>query len=254
MQLPHLRLTRSGRIAPARGNRRQGPGRKRRRRQITPTPGPGGSRAAARRESCRAADPDEPSVGGAVQNQAPALRLRAVSKPRDRSSSTALLHRGGCEISPSRIGEISREDAMVALAEPDNDCCEECRPQTGLQGRTACTRDTPYALLARPRRTIPATHTTAPADPAVAGSGCASGCARCRRCGATRVGINQLTTILPVCGSTCHDRLCARAPAQVTPNPVATPALGLHSRHMATDDENPSRCDITTMLKDQTSA
>lgn len=207
----------------------------------------------ARRESCRAADPDEPSVGGAVQNQAPALRLRAVSKPGDRSSSTALLHRGVRDLPGPDRGDLpggrhggpGRAGQRLLRGMPAAD--RAARPNC-LHPRH------PYALLARPRLTIPATHTTAPADPAVAGSGCASGCARCRRRGAARVGINQLTTMLPVCGSTCHDHLCARAPAQVTPNPVATPALGLHSRHMATDEENPSRCDITTMLKDQTSA
>lgn len=51
-----------------------------------------------------------------------------------RSSSTALLHRGGCATYPDHVGLISREDAMVALAEPDIEPCEVCRPQTGLLG------------------------------------------------------------------------------------------------------------------------
>ncbi|MGW6684119.1 DUF6233 domain-containing protein [[Kitasatospora] papulosa] len=34
-----------------------------------------------------------------------------------RSSSAALLHRGGCATYPDQVGLISREDAMVALAE-----------------------------------------------------------------------------------------------------------------------------------------
>ncbi|MEV0874770.1 DUF6233 domain-containing protein [Streptomyces sp. NPDC006682] len=49
-----------------------------------------------------------------------------------RSSSTALLHRGGCATYPDQVGLISREDAMVALAEPDIEPCEVCQPQTGL--------------------------------------------------------------------------------------------------------------------------
>ncbi|MFE2454560.1 DUF6233 domain-containing protein [[Kitasatospora] papulosa] len=51
-----------------------------------------------------------------------------------RSSSTALLHRGGCVTYPDHVGLISREDSMVALAEPDIEPCEVCRPQTGLLG------------------------------------------------------------------------------------------------------------------------
>ncbi|MFJ8888946.1 DUF6233 domain-containing protein [Streptomyces sp. NPDC102402] len=49
-----------------------------------------------------------------------------------RSSSTALLHRGGCATYPDQAGLISREDAMVALAEPDIELCGVCRPHTGL--------------------------------------------------------------------------------------------------------------------------
>ncbi|MFD8347093.1 DUF6233 domain-containing protein [[Kitasatospora] papulosa] len=49
-----------------------------------------------------------------------------------RSSSTALLHRGGCATYPDQVGLISREDVMVALAEPGIEPCEVCRPQTGL--------------------------------------------------------------------------------------------------------------------------
>ncbi|MDX2622662.1 DUF6233 domain-containing protein [Streptomyces sp. WI03-5b] len=49
-----------------------------------------------------------------------------------RSWSTALLHRGGCATYPDQVGLISREDALVALAEPDIEPCEVCRPQTGF--------------------------------------------------------------------------------------------------------------------------
>ncbi|MFF2902918.1 DUF6233 domain-containing protein, partial [Streptomyces sp. NPDC057966] len=35
-----------------------------------------------------------------------------------RSGSTALLHRGGCSLYSARFGFISREDALIALAEP----------------------------------------------------------------------------------------------------------------------------------------
>ncbi|WP_405697651.1 DUF6233 domain-containing protein [Streptomyces sp. NBC_01185] len=51
-----------------------------------------------------------------------------------RSSPTALLHRGGCATYTDQVGLISRENAMVALAQPDVESCEVCRPQTGLQG------------------------------------------------------------------------------------------------------------------------
>ncbi|MFJ8870600.1 DUF6233 domain-containing protein [Streptomyces sp. NPDC102473] len=50
------------------------------------------------------------------------------------SSSTALLHRGGCATYPDQVGLISREDAMVALAQPDIEPCGVCRPETGLRG------------------------------------------------------------------------------------------------------------------------
>lgn len=49
-----------------------------------------------------------------------------------RSSSTALLHRGDCATYPDQVGLISRADALVALAEPDIELCEAGRPQTGL--------------------------------------------------------------------------------------------------------------------------
>ena len=49
-----------------------------------------------------------------------------------RSNATALLHRGDCTLYTSEMGFISREDAMVALAEPDIEPCEICRPDTGL--------------------------------------------------------------------------------------------------------------------------
>ncbi|MFJ4126129.1 DUF6233 domain-containing protein [[Kitasatospora] papulosa] len=70
-----------------------------------------------------------------AQEQARRERARAEMAFKiqpQRSSSTALLHRGGCATYPDRVGLISREDAMVALAEPDIEPCEVCRPQTGL--------------------------------------------------------------------------------------------------------------------------
>ncbi|MFK3984822.1 DUF6233 domain-containing protein [Micromonospora sp. NPDC050397] len=86
-----------------------------------------------------------------------------------RSSSVALLHRGGCATYPDQIGLISREDAMVALAEPDIEPCKVCRPDTGLRGRTDTAGRTPSRPT--PPRTYehvsPAT-TPTPADPAAA--------------------------------------------------------------------------------------
>ncbi|MFE7111983.1 DUF6233 domain-containing protein [Streptomyces sp. NPDC057575] len=45
-----------------------------------------------------------------------------------RSGDTALLHRGGCGLYSAQFGFISREDAMIALAEPDIEPCQTCNP------------------------------------------------------------------------------------------------------------------------------
>ncbi|WSX34132.1 DUF6233 domain-containing protein (plasmid) [Streptomyces sp. NBC_00984] len=44
-----------------------------------------------------------------------------------------MLHRGGCTLYSAQFGFISREDAMIALEEPDIELCQICNPQTGLQ-------------------------------------------------------------------------------------------------------------------------
>ncbi|MFD9768622.1 DUF6233 domain-containing protein [[Kitasatospora] papulosa] len=70
-----------------------------------------------------------------AQEQARCERARAEMAWKiqpQRSSSTALLHRVGCATYPDQVGLIFREDALVALAEPDIEPCEVCRPQTGL--------------------------------------------------------------------------------------------------------------------------
>ncbi|MFE5245559.1 MULTISPECIES: DUF6233 domain-containing protein [unclassified Streptomyces] len=72
-----------------------------------------------------------------AQEQARRERARAEMAWKiqpQRSSSVALLHRGGCATYPDPVGLISREDAMVALAEPGTEPCQFCRPDTGLRG------------------------------------------------------------------------------------------------------------------------
>ncbi|MER5618547.1 DUF6233 domain-containing protein [Streptomyces sp. NPDC002215] len=53
-------------------------------------------------------------------------------KIQPRSSSAALVHRGDCALYPVEGGFLTREEAMIALAEPDIEACQICKPETGL--------------------------------------------------------------------------------------------------------------------------
>ncbi|MER7807425.1 DUF6233 domain-containing protein [Streptomyces sp900116325] len=48
------------------------------------------------------------------------------------SRGTATLHRGGCTLSP-QLGFIGREEAIIALNEPDIEACRICHPEKGLR-------------------------------------------------------------------------------------------------------------------------
>ncbi|MFE4454412.1 DUF6233 domain-containing protein [Streptomyces sp. NPDC056796] len=50
-----------------------------------------------------------------------------------RSSANALLHRGSCTLYRNGSALLSREEAVIALAEPGIDACQICNPQTGLR-------------------------------------------------------------------------------------------------------------------------
>ncbi|MBA2951979.1 DUF6233 domain-containing protein [Streptomyces himalayensis] len=51
-----------------------------------------------------------------------------------RSDGPPVLHRGGCSIYRNEMGYLDREHALIALEldDPRVECCEVCRPETGL--------------------------------------------------------------------------------------------------------------------------
>ncbi|MFJ8856309.1 DUF6233 domain-containing protein [Streptomyces sp. NPDC102437] len=49
-----------------------------------------------------------------------------------RSSSAALVHRWDCALYPVEGGFLNREEAVIAMTEPDIEACQICRPETGF--------------------------------------------------------------------------------------------------------------------------
>ncbi|WP_268250515.1 DUF6233 domain-containing protein [Streptomyces atratus] len=49
-----------------------------------------------------------------------------------RSGETAMLHRGGCGLYSAQLGFINRQEAIIAMNEPDIEVCRICKPETGL--------------------------------------------------------------------------------------------------------------------------
>ncbi|MFF1918611.1 DUF6233 domain-containing protein [Streptomyces sp. NPDC058239] len=70
-----------------------------------------------------------------VKEQRARQRARAEQswkiQPR-RSGETAMLHRGGCGLYSAQLGFINRQEAIIALDEPDIEARQICNPQTGL--------------------------------------------------------------------------------------------------------------------------
>ncbi|MFE3906116.1 DUF6233 domain-containing protein [Streptomyces sp. NPDC059153] len=65
-----------------------------------------------------------------VRERARAEQLWKI-QPR-RSGETAMLHHGGCGLYRAQLGFISRQEALIAMDEPDIEGCQVCRPETGL--------------------------------------------------------------------------------------------------------------------------
>ncbi|WP_331756322.1 DUF6233 domain-containing protein (plasmid) [Streptomyces sp. NBC_01590] len=49
-----------------------------------------------------------------------------------RSGETAMLHRGGCGLYSAQLGFINRQEAIIAMNEPDIEACQICTPEMGL--------------------------------------------------------------------------------------------------------------------------
>ncbi|MFE7402529.1 DUF6233 domain-containing protein [Streptomyces sp. NPDC057557] len=69
-----------------------------------------------------------------LQEQRARERARAEQswKSQPKRSGETAMHRGGCGLYSAQLGFINRQEAIIAMNEPDIEACQIYKPETGL--------------------------------------------------------------------------------------------------------------------------